>query len=158
NASRPTVTWSNGTSMVWSAHRPSARTSSEPGRGSATSWSTTATRGRPSPARQAQYQATPRPGSSPTRTQPPSAPPVVAKSKYHDSLHHGSPPGGWSRSSAAESPGGTAALTAASMSRPGAGRPPGAGRLRPMRYLGPEWMGAARRALADDATLRDALA
>lgn len=27
-----------------------------------------------------------------------------------------------------------------------------------MRYLGPEWMGAARRALADDATLRDALA
>ena len=80
----------------------------------------------------------------------PSAPSVVAKSKYHDSFHHGSGPmgGGARRRRSAQSAGRSWEH----------GTTPSGDSLPGVRYLSPEWLDAAGAALAADDALAAALA
>src|SRR4029453_6098819 len=107
------------------------------------------TSGRPSPTTVAQYQAQPLPGYRPSRTYPPSVASSRAKSKYQAPPPPSSAPAGWWRSSAGVSGAGT------SVGIDRASR--GGGRLRGVRYLSPDWIDAAGRALAADDRLGAAL-
>lgn len=71
-----------GSSITWSAHRPSCRTSSDTAlAGIGTSFSITVTSGPPGSTRHAQYRTVPRLGAKPMRTYPPIDPSAANQSR-----------------------------------------------------------------------------